>query len=144
MIPIQTGRLTHKIQDMIEPVDTLIKSLEELENRFEALIHSAPAASDFVAVDHFFHELRDIQFICIQYNAEFKAVTPVFHLEAIKQVDDNLWKKVKNSTTNTTKLCEAYAATLVRAVTKTESILKMIESTSIQYNTLISAIKKGL
>lgn len=144
MIQIRTGSHSHKVNDLIAQVDSMVGEFETLLERFKLLLDNAPDAGNFVMVNEFFHELRDIQWHIIRYNGEFKAFTPVFHMEAIKTVDDHTWKKVKNSTTNTTKLCESYAANLVRATSKAESTLKMIESTSIQYNTLVSAIKKGL
>lgn len=144
MIPVKLARFDHSLADLIAYTESQIETFNNLEKELETLIQNGPSARDFLLVDEFFHELRNYQFQINRLLGGFKASLSVFHIFALTNVDPELYKKVKNSTTNTVKLYESYTAKLFEVTTKAEGLIKLIESTSIQYNTLISALKMGL
>lgn len=144
MIPVKLASFQHELKEVITYIESKIVDFNSLEGALEDLLKNEPSARDFMAVDEFFHELRNFQFEINKLLGSFKAALPVFHIFALKNVDPETYKKVKTSTTNTLKLYESYTAKLVEVTVRAEGLIKLIESTSIQYNTLISALKRGV
>lgn len=143
MVPVIATH-NHILEDMSATAQVLCDTADSLSSELKVLLEHSPPANDFMAVDEFFHQLRDIQYRIGRVHAQLKALVPKFHIVALETVSDSIYKKVKNSTTFTNKLCEAFAPKVTEYALTLEQDWKQCESTSIQYNTLMSALKKGL
>lgn len=141
MTPIKLATFQHNLKDVVEYTEKQITEFNQVTEELKLLLENGPSARDYLLVDEFFHSLRDYQFKISVFSSRFKAVIPVLHIFALHNVDPEVYKKVKTSTTNTVKLYASYTSKLMEADDLAEKLLKLIESTSIQYNTLISALK---
>ena len=119
-------------------------NFSSLITKAKELLSAGPDAHDLAMVDDYFHELRHLSTQLISAFAEVQTELAKCHFNYLVDLDlsSTVAKITKASSTLTNNVCNANCSELYTTMTELKEIINLVDSTFIQYNTLVSANKR--
>lgn len=120
--------------------DDIIEVCQAVNNTLK----QSPGVENFIEVEKHLNELRGYHTTLTTYFAYLEVRRAEYTAAIIEQADEEIWKRIKNSSTLVTNYADGKNQEVAKLYHKVRQLLRLLEQTSDEYRTLLSFRKSEL